>query len=170
MKLIEALKKIQDLERKADDLREKVFKHAAHLNVETPVYPDQMKQVDDWIQAHHDILKEIERLRLCIQKTNMETPVTINLNGNMVTKSIAAWIHRRRDLAAKEHKVWAMLTDRNLKEGTIKQSTGQEVEVNIFRCYRPKERYEKLDLYRAEPNTIDSTLEVVNAVTDLIED
>jgi len=169
MKIIEALKQIKELQKKADDLRGKIAKHSAYLNVENPVYPDQKKQVAEWIQAHSDILKEILRLRVAIQRTNLETPVTITLGDKDVTKSIAEWIHRRRDLANEEAIMWQQLTDRNLKEGTMKQSTEQLVEVKIVRCYDPSQRDEKVYLYSSEPTTVDAKLEIVNAVTDLIE-
>jgi len=169
MKLIEALKQIKDLQKKADDLREKVTKHSAHLNIETPVYPDQKKQVKEWIQAHSDILKEILRLRLAIQRTNLATMVTIEVDGKSVEKSIAEWIHRRRDLAIEELKMWQGLSDRGLKEGTIKQSTDQLVEVKIVRCYDPEERDRKQFALGSEPSIIDGKLEIVNAVTDLIQ-
>lgn len=169
MKIIEALKKTKVLQEKADDLREKIAKHSAYLNIETPVYKEQEAQVKEWIQAHSDVLKEIMRLRIAIQKTNLETQVTIELGDKAVTKSIAEWIHRRRDLANEELKAWKGLTDRNLKEGTIRQSTDQTVEVHIVRCYDPKVRDEKIELFTMEPTIIDSRLEVVNAVTDLIE-
>ena len=100
MKIIEALKKIKDLQRKAEDLASKIGQYSAYLNYETPMYPDQKKQVSEWLQSHDDILKEILRLRLAIQKTNLETDVTIELGGKTVIHSIAGWIHRRRDLAS----------------------------------------------------------------------
>lgn len=169
MKLIEALKKMQDLQKKADDLREKVSKHSAYLSYETPVYSDQKKQVSEWIQAHGDILKEILRLRIAIQKTNLAVDVTIEIDGEPVTKTIAEWIHRRRDLAASEEKMWRQLTDRGLKEGVLKQSTGENITVTIVRCYDPEKRDKNIDLFNSEPTTIDAKLETVNAVTDLIE-
>jgi len=169
MKLIEALKQIKDLEKKADDLRIKVGQHSAHLNIETPVYVDQKKQVREWIQAHSDILKEILRLRIAIQRTNLETDVTIELGGKNVTKTIAEWIHRRRDLARDEANMWARLTDRNLKEGFTQDSQQQQLEVKIVRCYDPAERDERRSVLESEPSIIDGKLEVVNAVTDLIE-
>lgn len=169
MKIIEALKEIQELSRKADDLRTKVRQNSAHLSFENPVYPDQLKVVEGWIQSHHDVLKRIELLRLCIQKTNLETDVTIELDGKNVTKSIAAWIHRRRDLAQNERAMWGSLTDRDLKEGQTKASTGEIMEVKIIRYYDPRHRDNMLELFTSEPTVIDSRLEIVNAVTDLIE-
>lgn len=170
MKLIQAMKQIKDLARKADDLKAKIGQHCAHLNVETPTYGEkQREQVREWLQAHEDILKQILKLRVAVQRTNLSTPVTMELGEVQVTKTIAEWIHRRRDLADSDMKAWMKLTDKNLKEGTAKNSTGDPVEVKIIRNYDPAERDKKLELYRSEPSIIDANLEVVNAVTDLIE-
>jgi hypothetical protein len=168
LKLIEAMKKLKDLQVKAADLQAKVGQHCANLDIETPLYADPKGQVADWIQAHHDILKEVLRLRVAIQRTNINTPVTIELGGQQVTKSIAEWIHRRRDLAQMEMQVWMKLGDRGLKEGQIGSTTGAEPRpVKIVRHFDPKERDGKIDLYRSEPSKIDATLEVINAVTEL---
>ena len=171
MKIIEAMKQIKDLQVKKDDLVQKVQKHCADLDYETPVYPEQKDQVQKWIQAHSDILKEILNLRFQIQRTNIATTVPIELGGAKVTKSIAEWIHRRRDLANHEMTIWMSLTDRNLKEGLLPSSNPQEQrrEVKIRRYYDPVQRDKSIDLYRSEPGIIDRTLEVVNATTDLIE-
>ena len=169
MKLIEAMKKQQDLQRKAEDLRGKVAQHFADLDFETPLYPDQRGQVRDWIQAHSDILKEILRLRAIVQRTNLATPVTIELGGKAVTKSIAEWIHRRRDLAHADAEMWGKLGDRGLKEGSFSTSQGVQNEVKIRRYFDPVERDTMLEMFRSEPMTIDATLEVVNAITDVID-
>ena len=131
---------------------------------------DQKKQVDEWLQAHSDIVKEISRLRVAIQKTNMETSVAIQLNGKAVEKTIAEWIHRRRDLAVEELKMWNCLTDRGIVEGTGKSPTGDPIEIKIVRFYDPVARDNHRDLFQSEPITIDSKLEVINAITDLIEE
>lgn len=170
MKLIQAMKQVKDLTIKADDLRKKIATNCAHQSIETPTYGTRQKeQVSDWLQAHSDILKEIVRLRVAIQRTNIVTPVTIELGGKPVTKTIAEWIHRRRDLADLEQKAWAGLTDKNLREGRGTDSLGQVLEVKIVRNYEPAERDKKIELYRSEPALIDADLEVVNAVTDLVE-
>lgn len=169
MKLIEGLKQIKDLQKKVADFQDKVGKHSAHMSFETPMYKDQQKQVKEWIQAHADVLKEILRIRLAIQKTNLETDVVIELDGKNVTKSIAGWIHRRRDLATAEKACWKMLTDKGLKEGRVQKSDGSVDEVKIVRCYEPVERDKNISALDSEPSIIDGKLEIVNAVTDLIE-
>lgn len=170
MKLIQAMKKLKDLNVKAEDLRSKVAQFCCDLTIETPTYPDQRSKVNEWIQGHSDILKEILKLRVAIQRTNLATPVTIELDGKQVTKSVAEWIHRRRDLAKLELDIWSKLGDRNLKEQNIQTAPGGVVtEVRIRRYFDPNERDKKREVYRAEPSVIDSTLEVVNATTDLME-
>lgn len=171
MKLIEALKQQKDLLRKAQDIRAKIAAHSAYLSHETPVYGEnQEEQVRQWVQAHTDIVKEVSRLRVAIQRTNLMTEVTIELEGNIITKCIAEWIHRRRDLAQLELSAYAKLTDRRLQEGTLNQSTGVPIDVKILRCYRPAERDVKIEALTSEPVLVDSRLEIVNAITDLIEE
>lgn len=169
MKIIEGLKQIKDLQRKAEDLRTKISKFSAYLSYETPMYVDQKEQVSLWLQSHSDILKEILRLRIAIQKTNLSTVVTIDIGGTSVTKSIAEWIHRRRDLADLGCQSWKMLTDKGLKEGIATDTQGEKREVKIIRCYEPSLKDKYIELFTTEPTTIDSRLETVNAVTDLIE-
>lgn len=169
MKLIQAMKQLKDLAIKAEDLRKKISTHCADLNFETPLYADQKRQIAEWLQAHADLLKEILRLRVAIQRTNLATAVTIELGGKQVTKCIAEWIHRRRDLATLDMSAWRGLNDRGLKEGTGQNSQGVPLEVKIRRYFDAAERDVKIELYRSEPSVIDSNLEVINAVTALIE-
>lgn len=170
MKLIQAMKQIKDLQRKAEDIRGKIANNCAHLTIETPTYGDKQKEtVSGWLQSHEDILKDILRLRVGIQRTNLATSVTIEIGGKQVTKSVAEWIHRRRDLAKLSQDAWGKLGDKGLREGSGKNSLGEPIEVRIVRNFDPSERDAKLELYRSEPSLIDSTLEVTNAVTDLLE-
>jgi len=170
MKIIEALKQVKDLQRKASDLKRKVAQHCAHLSNEKPVYEKQQEQVQEWIQAYQDIVKEILRLRIAIQRTNLATLVPIQLNGKSITKSIAEWIHRRRDLADMDRSIWASLSDRGLREGQVIQSNGEKIDVIIKRYYDPAEKDKKVDSYTSEASLIDARLEITNAVTDIIEE
>jgi len=169
MKLIEGLKKIKELQQKASDLRDLVKNNCARSSLETDKYPEQKKKVSGWIQSHSDILKEILRLRIAIQRTNIETSVDIEIGGKTVTKSIAEWIHRRRDLAGEELSMWNVLTDRNIKEGPVTGPSGDVINMTIVRFYDPSERDNHRELYQSEPIIVDSKLEVTNAVTDLLE-
>lgn len=170
MKIIEGLKKIKDLKRKADDLKGKVETYCVDLDCDTPTYPDQKRQISEWLQAHSDVIKEILHIRLAIQRTNLETEVSIELGGKFVTKTIAEWVHRRRDLAKEEENIWQRLTEKNYQEQYKQKLTDKAPEMLIKRrlYFDPKERDTKRELYRSEPGIIDGTLEVVNATTELI--
>jgi hypothetical protein len=170
VKIIEGMKQIKNLTKKAEDLRAKIKTHSADLSFETPVYPDQRQVVDSWLQSHGDVLKEIMALRFRIQRTNIVTQVAIQLGGKSVTKSISEWIHRRRDLAKLELEAWSLLTDRGLKEQNLQTTKdGPVTEVRIRRYYDPVQRDSKRAELLAEPNTIDAALEIANATTDLVE-
>lgn len=172
MKLIEALKKVKDLRRKVDDLTVKIREHCADYSHETPTYgtaEEQAAKVAGWVQARHDLIKEIMRLRIAIQHTNLVTCVTVEIGGKSVTHTIAEWIHRRKDLSALELQSWSSLTNRNLREGVMKQSNGTEMDVKIRRYFDPSQRDEMVDMLKSEPSEVDSALEVANAITDLIE-
>jgi len=172
MKIIEAMKEIKELQRKTDDLQKKIGSNCALLDYETPMYgKDQQKTVDGWIQSIHDMAKRIEFLRVCIQRTNLATEVEVNLGFKTYTKSIAAWIHRRKDLAKAEYMTWKQLNDRGLKEASIASTVpGQAAtQIKIVRFFDPVKRDEMCNLFAGEPTAIDSRLEVVNAITDVIE-
>lgn len=170
VKIIEAMKQLKTLALRAEGLRAKVGQYCANLPIETPVYPDTAAQLQSWEQSHHDTIKEISRLRLAIQRTNLATQVTIELGGIAITKCIAEWIHRRRDLAKMELALWGVMGDRGLKEQNVQTTPGGPVtEVRIRRYYEPAMRDKMRELYTTEPSVIDGRLEVTNAITDLIE-
>jgi len=172
MKLIQALKQTKDLKRKSADLRKKISQYCADMDFEAPTYGSvemQRKEVSGWLQACEDIHKEILRLNIAIQRTNLETETTIELDGKYITKSIAEWIHRRRELAGLDTQAWQALSSRGLKDGRTKTTAGSEIEMKVRLYFDPKQRDNKLNALLSEPSIIDGHLEVVNAITDLIE-
>jgi hypothetical protein len=171
MKIIQGLKQIKDLLKKAEDIRLKVAQHCADLDCEVPIYPDQRGQIAQWLQAHQDITKEIASLRFRIQKTNVMTPVTITLGGVHVTKSINEWISRRKDLANLDMLCFKGLSDKGIKEVYAHKLTPNSPESTVKRrmYFDAAERDRKCELYRSEPSSIDATLEITNAVVDLLD-
>ena len=171
MKLIQAMKQLKALSMKVDDLQGKILANAACMDYEKPLYGDrQADQIAEWVQSAMDSIKEMERLRLCIQRTNLVTPVTIELHGRQVTKSIAGWIHRRRDLAGRALGIVSALSDGTRRDGFIGGTAGAPgTPTKVVRFYSPERRDAAREEFRTEPGIIDSTLEVINAVTDLIE-
>lgn len=169
MKIIQAMKLIKSNKEKIEDLKARIKSSCANLSHETPLYgPTTATKIEGWLQSIRDLLHDNMEMSLKIQKTNLATPVTITIGDKNITKSIAEWVLRRRLFAAVEHSSWAMLTDRGLKEGVMKTSVG-DLQVTIQRHYNPDLRDKMLDMLRSEPHLIDSTLETVNAVTDLVD-
>lgn len=169
MKIIEALKKIKDLQRKADDIRKKISSCCAIMSFESPKYKDQDVKICGWLQSHHDIVLEIEGLRYKIAKTNIETLVTIELGGKHIEKSIHRWLSRRRDLVDLDLGSWRSLTDRGLLDKQITGTSGDILNLKVVRFYNPETRDKNLDELQTEKSLIDGRLEIVNAITDIVE-
>jgi len=170
MKIIEAMKRVKANKEKIQDLQTRISQVSANLSYETPVYgTDTPAKIKEWAQSCEDTAQDNVKLLTAISRTNLQATATIVLGGVSVTKTLAEWIWRRREYAALDFKTWQGMTDRGLKEGKGGSSTGIEIEIKIVRHYDPKLRDEKLAMYRSEAHEIDSTLEVINAVTDLVE-
>ena len=183
MKTIEALKRLKEIPKKIDDLIKMISKYCAFMSFETPTYEnkaEQTKVVAGWLQSIHDLTMEYETLSARIAYTNLMTTVTIELGAKSITKSIHAWVQRRgtvhgtgprskrSGLASIEESAWRSLNDGMRTEG-IQKINGVETKITIERCYDPKDRDNKVDLYSSEAYLIDSKLEITNAVTDLME-
>ena len=171
MKLVQALKAVKANLGKIEDLTQKIAKNSAHLSIETPEYKDTTAQINEWLQSIHDTTKENVRLLLAIQKTNHATNVAIKMtNGNMVEKSIAEWVLRRREYSKYDLAAYQGLTDRNLRDQKIKSTSGgPDTEVKVVRNFDPRKRDEKILEFKSEPQLIDAALEVASAITDLLE-
>lgn len=169
MKIIEAMKKVKHNKEKITDLQTKIGNVCANLAHESPLYgAETQNKVREWLQSCQDLSQDNVSLLCAISRTNLATPVTIDLVGKAVTKSIAEWVWRRREYAKLDLATFSKLTDRGLKEGHGQTSTGVPFEIKIVRHYDPAKRDEALAMYQAEPHLIDAALEVVNAVTDLV--
>ena len=165
------MKRVKANKEKIADLQKQIGQFCANLDYESPTYgTETATKVSEWPQGCDDISRQNAKLLVAIQRTNLATPVSITLGDHTLTKSIAEWVWRRREYAALDLRTWQSLTDRNLKEGTGMNSSGTPVNIKIVRHYDPVKRDRMLAIYKAEPHEIDSALEVVNAVTDLIEE
>jgi hypothetical protein len=170
MKIIEAMKQVARNKDKISDLQLKIQQNSAHLSHETSPYgTDVAAKITEWAQSCEDLVQENIRLLIAIQRTNLATKVKLELGGKQVEKSIAEWVWRRREYALIDQNTWSKMTDRNLREGKVDTSTGVAIEVRIVRNYDPNRRDKKLAEYQDEPKLINSTLEVINATTDLVE-
>jgi hypothetical protein len=169
VKIIEAMRRVKANKEKIADLQKRISKVSAHLDFETPEYgADTPARITEWAQSCHDTIQENIRLLTAIARTNLGTSTAITLGGTTVTKTLAEWIWRRREYAALDLITWQGMNDRGLKEGVMNFPSGQ-MQVRLIRNYDVTIRDNKIAEYKNEAHEIDSTLEVVNAVTDLIE-
>lgn len=168
MKIIEAMKQIKANKEKVQELSQRIQRNSAHLSIETPQYENQADKIREWTQSCLDVSRDNVELLTRIAKTNLATLVTIQMGDKAVTKSIAEWVWRRREYAQLDYAVWQCQGDRNLKEGMVQTSPGVQSEIKLVRYYDPAFRDYQLDILRNERHVIDSTLEVVNATTDLL--
>lgn len=170
MKLIEAMKRVKHNKEKIVDLQAKIGAVCANTTIETPLYGTETPElIKGWLQSCTDLTRDNVGLLVSIARTNLATPVTITLGDKPVTKSIAEWVWRRREYAALDLATFSKLGDRGLREGSAPTSTGVALEIKIVRHYDPVARDKVVAMFKSEPHEIDSALEVVNAVTDLIE-
>ncbi|MFA6244192.1 MAG: hypothetical protein WC655_24835 [Candidatus Hydrogenedentales bacterium] len=162
------MKRVKQNKEKVADLQGKIASVCANLSHETPLYgTDTAKKIAEWAQSCDDLSQENIKLLVAIQRTNLSTPVAIEISGKSITKNIAEWVWRRREYANVDFQTWSKFTDRGLKEGHMQTSTGTPMPVTIIRHYDPVKRDEMIAMYRAEPHQIDAALEVVNATTEL---
>ncbi len=172
MKIIEALKNIKANKAKIVDLAAKIKANSALLSSQTSAYGDSgaaTRQVGGWLDSVRQTLAETEALTRRIHKTNNSTNVTIELAGVAVTKTIDEWLVRRKDGVDLQALAYSALTDRNLKEEFVTTATGERIPVTIVRHYDAAKRDAVLSSLMSEKATIDGTLEIVNATTDLME-
>lgn len=171
MKLIEALKEVKANKQKVADLQTLIAKNSAHLNIHSPEYEDPKTKVAEWVQSCVDLSKRNIHLLLAIQKTNLQTIVSIKLGDNTITAQIAYWVWRAREYAKTDFDTYSKLTDKGLQDGKFR--TGNDatstVDVKLIRNYDPAQRDKMLMIYKGEKAAIDSALEVANAITELVE-
>ena len=171
MKIIEAMRNIKVLNAKAGDLVNKIRDNSADHDNAEPKYGSveaQKAKIEEWLQSHKDTIREIERLRLGIQRTNLLTECSINIGTTFVSKTIAGFIHRRRDLAAQEAQAVKNLND-TLQPGAVQDpETKQVTPVNVRRYYDLDKKDNRLSELNAEPHLIDAALEIANATTEVI--
>lgn len=169
MKIVEALKAIKHARTKIIDLKNRINLISAYMESQASDYDGSQARVNEYMQSIFDTQRNIEKWLTAIQRTNLVTNVTIDIDGVSVTKTIAEWIIRRREGIEQEMMLLQSLTDRGLKSGTVKNADGELVIDRLVRNFDPAKRDHRLMVLSEEASLIDSALEIVNATTDLIE-
>lgn len=176
MKLIEAIKSQKTTLRKMEDLRKKISTHCADLDCMQPTYgnaEEQKKKITGWLQSHHDLALSLTDLKKAIQTTNLATNITIKIGDNEVTRCIAEWVIRRREIVDLEIQAYSALTDRSLSEKGLRTMGNIEEQKKLSSArvrfyFDATKRDEQIDLLKEEKDSIDKNLEIINATTELI--
>jgi predicted P-loop ATPase/GTPase len=173
--LSEALKKVKRLLSEVNEQQAILANIAADYENESPVHnsvDEQKKYIETLEQSINDKLKEAEKLQLQIAKTNVQTQVTLVIDGKRITKSLNAWIWRRRIGAPVQAQLYKAIDHKfealSRGEKQIRTSSGQIESVKVRRYYEPAKKDKLKVLFGSEPKIIDEQLEDINATTRLI--
>ena len=171
MKIIEALKNLQIIQKRIDKNCQQIREYCSYLNVEVPAFetPERQKQeVDSLIQANLDLEKEYLRLKLAIEHTNLITKVTI---GGFVY-TISELVSIRRIVGKFRTNTYASL-DPSVSVRRLQLHLSSKANVDPSNPPKvinlSKEEYKNIHLREWENfiAQIDGTLEVVNATVEL---
>lgn len=175
IKLIEAMKEVKHTLRKMEDTKKKVAMYCADLDCMQPTYgsaDEQKKKVSEWLQMYHDLALNLTDLKRNIQNTNLNTNVTIKVGDNNITRSIAEWVIRRREIIDLEIAVYSSLSDRGLADksllvrGGLDDKKVRDARVRFY--FDASERDKNLETLKTEKESIDKALEIINATTELL--
>lgn len=171
MKIIEALKQLNVIEKRITKNTEEITKYASILSTERPAFDseaDQRKQVAARIQANRDLITGYLRVKSNIEHTNLNT--FIEMGGTRY--SIASLLVIKRKLAKLMLDTYSALNTsaaygRSQAQRGMASPTGDKVV--IIQLYDEKEKNEALREWQDLYDNISSRLEVINATTDIIE-
>lgn len=169
MKIVEALKAQKKIADKVNRNNEKIELYCSKLSSEKPYFDSdtiQRQEVDQLIQSNVDLVKYYIWLRRCIDYTNTITKVEIN--GKQYTISELMNLKRlgiKLILSTYNSLNDSQTNRRLLSLGKVTDAKA----VTIERFYDEKIKNDALAEWRDLYDSIDSKLEIVNAVTDLNE-
>jgi len=173
MKIIEALKELKIIEKKMTKNTDMIGEYASILSTEKAAFGDeksQAKKVQELIQSNRDLMERYLKLKKAIEKTNLV--VSVEIGGVKYPISDALTIKRK--LAAGMIGTYNALTTRAAESriGIRRMQSSSEPGqvVAVVRLYDEKEKLAGLSLWQDLYDNIESRLEVVNAMTDLVED
>ncbi len=170
MKIVEGLKKVKMNRKRIDQLHLKVHELFAHMETDEKPhgYDNPKATLEGWVQTIHDLQKDNATILAAVQRTNLETEVTVEVvEGKPVTKTIHDWLYRRREGVDFDYRTFYNMRT-NLKPITERNDAGDLKVINVVYNFPVEKRDELLATYSEEKVKIDSALEIANATTDLV--
>lgn len=171
MKIIEAMKDLKLIESKMKKNIEYINNYSSALDTEKLPFgseEDQKKEVQRLIQSNNDLAERYLYLKAAIERTNLSTKVMIE--GGKREYTIFELLNIKRTLSAYLKSTYVSLSPKEGNSRLVRaQSAMNSVVPKVVTFYSEREKNEKLDELERFFTSITSRLEVVNAVTDLIE-
>jgi len=160
MKLGEAIKEVQLLQSKLIRLHSSRKQLFSYLKTNTPEFD--FKTLDNEIEKTH---KEIIRLKLAIQRTNIRSKITIKIDDNntkemIIQEAILIIGQIRSELSQYQ-------TELIPKQANVEY--GRERIVEYFQPISEKERQERLEILEKKKRQFDLALQGANWTIELIE-
>ena len=174
MKIIEGLKRLHLLEKRMKDNIERIQQYASAVDIERFVFDTEARQrieVAALVQANKDLLEEYLHLKRRIDATNAHTKVMVC----GIERSIADWLTLRRQTSARPAPLSLLVETYSALNDTVGQERLRvatwptDRNPHVVRFYNEEESVRSLQEVKELYSTIDPTLEVVNASTELLE-
>lgn len=170
MKLIEGMKQLKITEKKMSHNADRISEYAAIISSEKPIFgteAEQRKQVGALIQSNTDLAKEYLRLKARVDLTNLQTQVTIGKE----TFTIADLLQIKRNVAGLMKLTYTSLNDKKAEYRlqSIRLGATGTKPPHIERMYDETAKYQGLQYWQGIEDEIETRLEVINAMTELVE-
>ena len=170
MKIIEGLKELKLIESRMKKNAEQIEKYSSVLDTERCHFENeavQTREVEQLVQANKDLQERYLQLKISIEHTNLATKVQIE--GQKKDYSIYELIIIKRKLGSLIKQTYEAMNRKQADMRRIKSMTSQATPVKVITLYDERKKNEALENHEKLMSNIDGRLEVVNAVTDLIE-
>lgn len=171
MKLVEALKIQKRISNRIAKNCELINKYASRLSTEKSYFEsdDQQKaEIQQLLQSNKDLTERYLHIKKCIDYTNIV--MSIDIDGKRY--SITDLLNLKRTAIQYIRNGYQSLNDCETEKrmNRLYSSNSKSDSVTIERLYDEKVKNENIMYWNNLYDTIDSRLEVINSVTDLIED
>jgi len=168
MKIVEALKKLNVIEKRIKDNATDITKYCSVLSSEKPAFGTEEAQkveVKKLIQASEDLATEYLKLKKTIEKTNLA--VTATVGGQ--SYSLSELLTIKRKLAVLMQAVYKSLNTSTAEQRLMSQRMHQTAEkTQVVQLYDESTRNQNLRRWQELYEEIDSRLEVINATEDVV--
>lgn len=169
MKLIEAMKRLRVIEKRIGGNSTSITLYASSVSTEKPLYETESAQraeVMSFIQSSQDLLAEYLKLKRKIEETNLRTIVEIG----GIKYAISDLLVIKRKMANLMVRTYRALNEEQGDKRKVSAGLGPDGQrPHTVRYYDEKEKNEGLRHWQDLYDNIDSRLETVNALTDLVE-